>query len=71
MPTSTGKLARVTLRSIRSIGLKEVPLARLLVRYGARADFSDDNGDFPLTLAAEKGYHLLVRDIVTAERNPM
>ena len=49
---------------IRSIECSEVSMARLLVRHGARADISDANGNLPLTLAASKGYHLLVRDMV-------
>lgn len=70
MPTSTGKLARVALRFVRSIEFKEVPLARLQVRHGARADISADNGGFPLTLAAEKSYHLLVRDNCDSGKEP-
>ena len=54
---------------LRSIECSEVPTARLLVTNGARGDMSDPHGDMPLTLAAYKGYHLLVRDIVRRGKN--
>ena len=55
---------------IRSIECSEVSMARLFVRFGARADIPDTKGQFPLTLAAWKGYHLLVRDLVQSGKAP-
>ena len=49
---------------IRSIECKEVAMARLLVRHGARADVPDADGNLPITLAASKGYHLIVRELL-------
>jgi ankyrin repeat protein len=44
--------------------------AQLLIRQGARQDFADENGRLALPLAAEKGFELVVRDLVKAGGDP-
>ena len=55
---------------IMAIKGKNVPLARLLVRKGARHDVGVDQGRLPLHLAAKAGFDILVRDLLRAGAPP-
>ncbi|MCJ1383448.1 hypothetical protein MMC17_006562 [Xylographa soralifera] len=50
-----------------AIKVDTVPIARMLVRNGARQDIADIKGRIPLLLAAEKGQHILIKDLVKAK----
>ncbi|KAE8443486.1 hypothetical protein EG329_001797 [Mollisiaceae sp. DMI_Dod_QoI] len=43
-----------------------VKVAQLLIRQKARQDIADEKGRLPLSVAAESGYELLVRDLIKA-----
>jgi ankyrin repeat protein len=47
-----------------------VKVAQLLIRQGARQGIADEKGRFPLPSAAEKGYDLVVRDLIRAGGEP-
>jgi ankyrin repeat protein len=47
-----------------------VKVAQLLIRQGARQGIADEKGRFPLPLAAENGYDLVVRDLIRAGGEP-
>lgn len=45
---------------------EHVKTAQLLIRRGARQDLADEEGRLPLPLAAEKGFDIVVRDLIRA-----
>lgn len=47
-----------------------VQTAQFLVRRKASQDIASDLGDLPLAVAARKGHHLLVRDLIRAGGDP-
>lgn len=47
-----------------------VKAAQLLVRKGAKQDLADEQGRLPLSVAAENGYALLIRDLIRAGGKP-